>query len=84
MHTGILKSASAEEIQLSSTNGSIVKISVDEIDQRRASQVSVMPEGIEDLISKQEFLDLIAYLQNLRKSTLKATHSSEIPAEVGV
>ena len=84
MHTGILKSVSAEEIQLSSTNGSIVKISVDEIDHRRASQVSVMPEGIEDLISKREFLDLIAYLQNLRESTLKATRSNERPNEIRV
>ena len=84
MHTGILKSASVEEIVLSSTDGAIVKIAVDEIDQRRASQVSVMPEGIEDLISKQEFLDLIAYLQNLRESTSKATRSSEIPDEIGI
>ena len=84
MHTGILKSASVEEIVLSSTDGAIVKIAVDEIDQRRASQVSVMPEGIEDLISKQEFLDLIAYFQNLREWTLKATRSSEIPDEIGV
>ena len=84
MHTGILKSVSAEEIQLSSTNGSIVKISVDEIDHRRASQVSVMPEGIEDLISKREFLDLITYLQNLRESTLKATRSNERPNEIRV
>ncbi|HCK15144.1 TPA: hypothetical protein DHW51_13560, partial [Candidatus Poribacteria bacterium] len=84
MHTGILKSASVEEIVLSSTDGAIVKIAVDEIDQRRASQVSVMPEGIEDLISKQEFLDLIAYLQNLRESTSKATRSSEISDEIGI
>ncbi len=84
MHTGILKSTSVEEIVLSSTDGAIVKIAVDEIDQRRASQVSVMPEGIEDLISKQEFLDLIAYFQNLREWTLKATRSSEIPDEIGV
>ena len=84
IHTGILKSASTEEIVLSGTDGATIKIEIDEINQRRTSQISVMPEGTEDLISKQEFMDLISYLQDLREPALEVARSIGMPDEIGV
>ena len=62
----------------------LYKIEIDEINQRRTSQISVMPEGTEDLISKQEFMDLIAYLQDLREPALEVARSIGMPDEIGV
>ena len=42
------------------------KIAKKDVDERSIQKVSIMPEGQEKQMSRQEFLDLIAYLQSLR------------------
>jgi cytochrome c1 len=38
-----------------------------DIDRRKESPLSAMPEGLEQALSTQEFADLIAYLQSLKE-----------------
>ncbi len=47
--------------------GNFTKIKVDNIDEMRASKVSMMPGGLFDNLTRDEILDLVAYL----KSTVK-------------
>lgn len=42
------------------------KVAKKDVDERAVQKVSVMPDGQEKLISRQEFIDLIAYLQSLK------------------
>jgi hypothetical protein len=43
-----------------------VRIPKKDIDERQVQKISLMPEGQEKQLSRQEFLDLIVYLQSLR------------------
>jgi putative heme-binding domain-containing protein len=43
-----------------------VRLSKSDVESREVQKVSLMPEGQEKLISRQEFLDLIVYLASLR------------------
>lgn len=42
------------------------KVAKKDVDERAVQKVSVMPDGQEKLISRQEFIDLVAYLQSLK------------------
>jgi putative heme-binding domain-containing protein len=64
--TGRLVSESQDEIvletdRLSGTKETIARI---RIEQFRPSQLSPMPEGLVDVLSKEEILDLVAYLRS--------------------
>ena len=63
--TGVVLSESGTEVKL--IENPLVKaepiiIKKDEIMSRKLSPVSVMPKGIVDKLSKEEILDLVAYL----------------------
>src|SRR5205085_8584137 len=42
------------------------KIAKSEVEERRLQKISIMPEGQEALMSRREFVDLLAYLQTLK------------------
>jgi putative heme-binding domain-containing protein len=42
------------------------KIAKAEVEERRLQKISIMPEGQELLLSRREFVDLMAYLQTLK------------------
>jgi hypothetical protein len=41
-----------------------VKITKSDIDFRRVSKISPMPEGLVNIFTKEEILDLVAYLES--------------------
>ena len=43
-----------------------VKIAKSDVEERRLQKISIMPEGQEVLMSRREFVDLLAYLQTLK------------------
>lgn len=43
-----------------------VKIAKGDVEERRLQKLSIMPEGQEALMSRREFVDLVAYLQTLK------------------
>ena len=66
VHTGILKRETAEAIYLVNADRAEVRIPRSEIEALEPGKVSIMPQGLDALLSRQELADLIAFLQSLR------------------
>jgi putative membrane-bound dehydrogenase-like protein len=64
--TGILKSDDDQHLILQDAEAQTVTIPKSEIDERRTGEVSLMPNGLAEGLSKQDFADLIAYLVSLK------------------
>ncbi|HVW02339.1 MAG TPA: c-type cytochrome, partial [Planctomycetaceae bacterium] len=64
----IVKSETAEEIELADAEGKIIKLKPDDIDERVKSNLSMMPNGLKDGLTLQDFADIIAYLESLKQS----------------
>src|SRR6266481_4577890 len=60
--SGILKSETNTAITLKDAEGKLISISVEDIESRASSKVSLMPSGLADGMTPSEFVDLIAYL----------------------
>lgn len=73
---GVLKQANDAGVQLMGGDGRLVSIAKAEIKEQRGSSVSLMPEGLHQGMSRQEFADLIDFLASLRQpeSTLASNH----------
>jgi len=64
---GVVKSDTAERLELVDINGKVISLAPDEIDERTRSELSLMPTGLFEGITVEEFADLLAYLQSLRE-----------------
>ncbi|MCA9080634.1 MAG: PQQ-dependent sugar dehydrogenase [Planctomycetaceae bacterium] len=64
--SGIIKTESETAIQFVDNQGDLFEVDVNDIEERKTSDVSLMPEGLEDSLSPEQFTDLIAYLETLR------------------
>jgi putative heme-binding domain-containing protein len=62
--SGVLLSDTPESIQLGTSKG-VETISRSEIETMKRSNISVMPTGLDRLMSDQELADLVAYLKSL-------------------
>lgn len=63
---GVVKSDTDDRIELVDVNGKVITISPDDIDERMRSELSLMPTGLYEGISAEEFSDLMAYLRSLK------------------
>lgn len=66
--SGLVKGETAESITLRGADGINQTVSKSQIQTRDTSALSLMPEGLHSAITPQEFADLLAYLQSLKKS----------------
>jgi putative membrane-bound dehydrogenase-like protein len=66
--SGIVKNETPEVLEIEDADARRIKIDKDEIDQRRQSDVSIMPSGLAEGLSRQDFADLIAYLETLKEA----------------
>jgi putative heme-binding domain-containing protein len=64
--TGLVKSDNADGIEIQDAEGKRIKIPKADIEDRKTSELSLMPNGIVEGISQQDFADLIAYLETLK------------------
>lgn len=64
---GIIKEQSADGLTIVDANGRRQRIAAGDIEDQQASGVSLMPDGIEKLLTVEQFADLIAYLETLRQ-----------------
>jgi putative heme-binding domain-containing protein len=64
--TGIIKSESPTAVTLQGADRKQVTIPLHDIESRSVSKVSLMPTGLADSLTLQQFTDLIAYLETLR------------------
>ena len=64
--TGIVKSDNASGLEIEDADGKRVKLAPAAVEERKTSDVSLMPSGIVEGVSPQDFADLIAYLETLK------------------
>lgn len=64
--SGVIKSESPRQLQLVDSQAEWHRVNADEIEERTTSPVSMMPAGLWKNLSKEQFTDLIAYLETLR------------------
>jgi putative heme-binding domain-containing protein len=64
--SGIVKAESDENVTILDSQGQKQTLPKREIRERRKSELSLMPEGLQAGLSLEQFTDLIAYLESLR------------------
>jgi putative heme-binding domain-containing protein len=79
---GIVTEASDESIGLAGADGRVTRVRTADIATKRTSGVSMMPEGLEQGLSRQQFADLIAYLTTLKPPQSTAAAHQGQPAEI--
>ncbi|MEJ1242299.1 PVC-type heme-binding CxxCH protein [Chryseolinea sp. T2] len=62
-HTGIVKSKTPDEVILATSLQSSIRIPKSDIKSTVLSDVSMMPQGLDKLLTKKELADLMAFLQ---------------------
>jgi putative heme-binding domain-containing protein len=65
--SGVIRSESATTLNLATAEAKLVQIPKTEIDERRPSQTSIMPDGLVSSLTVAEFADLVAYLSSLKQ-----------------
>jgi putative heme-binding domain-containing protein len=66
VHTGTLARETAEAIFLHAADRSEIRVARADIDSIEPGRVSIMPQGLDAQLSRQELGDLLAFLQSLR------------------
>jgi putative heme-binding domain-containing protein len=63
---GIVRKDNADEVVLATAANTDVRLTRDDIDDMRPSLVSVMPAGFDNVLTRQELADLIAFLKTCK------------------
>ncbi|MBX3731691.1 MAG: PQQ-dependent sugar dehydrogenase [Verrucomicrobiae bacterium] len=79
---GVLKQADDTAVQLMGGDGILVRIARGDIERQDGSHVSLMPEGLHEGLSLQEFTDLIEYLTTLRQPENTQVSNRGMPARI--
>lgn len=64
--TGLIKSESAERLTLVDAEGREWAVDPAKVEERRFADVSIMPWGLAARLTREQFTDLVAYLESLR------------------
>lgn len=64
--TGIVKGESPDAVEVEDAEAKRLKIAKSDIDERKRSEVSLMPNGLAEGLSQDDFADLISYLETLK------------------
>jgi putative heme-binding domain-containing protein len=65
-YSGVLRKDAADEIVLATGPNTEARIDRSDINEMRPSQVSVMPGGLDEQLTKQELSDLVTFLKNTK------------------
>jgi putative heme-binding domain-containing protein len=79
---GVVKGVTDDAVQLIGGDGVEVEIRKERIQSQRISEVSLMPEGLHRMVSKDEFANVIAYLASLRVSENRELINRGMPATI--
>ena len=60
---GVIRKDVPEEVVLATGINQEVRLAREDIDEMRPSQVSVMPDGYDGLLTRQELADVLAFLK---------------------
>ena len=64
---GLKVSETVDEIAIKDVNGVVTRYKKSEIASAQQSKISIMPSGLQQTMTTQEFVDLIEYLASLKK-----------------
>ncbi len=67
MLTGLPIEDSPDRLVLKTTTGERIAIKPDQLDERKESDVSLMPEGLAETMSDHELADLLSFLSTLKQ-----------------
>lgn len=67
IHQGMIRSQTSERIELVTPEGKVIPIRSDEIELKKKSNLSPMPNGLASGMTLQNFADIIAYLESLKQ-----------------
>ncbi|HEY2952325.1 MAG TPA: PQQ-dependent sugar dehydrogenase [Verrucomicrobiae bacterium] len=79
---GILKEATADSLDLVGADGKHVHIARRDIKEQRGSTLSLMPEGLQAGMSREEFADLMEYLVTLKQPENALTSNRGMPENI--
>jgi putative heme-binding domain-containing protein len=79
---GIIKQSTDRELELKTGDGKSARIALSDIKSQRGSNVSLMPEGLQNGLSRQEFTDLIEFLTTLKQPDNALTSNRGMPSEI--
>ncbi len=74
--TGIVKSDTADGLEIEDADARRLRIPKDEIEDRKRSNISLMPNGLAEGLKPQDFADLISFLETLKDVSAKPNASS--------
>jgi putative membrane-bound dehydrogenase-like protein len=78
IRTGIITAQTATSITFARENGAVETILRQNVQELAATGKSLMPEGLEQELSKQHLADLIGFLQTIRPADNRATVSDSV------
>lgn len=64
--SGIIVGESQSAIELQQASGELLRLPRDDIEQIAPSEVSIMPAGLDEVLSETELLDVVTYMQSLK------------------
>lgn len=66
--SGMVKGESRASLELQNAEGILTRVPVAEIEERVKSRISLMPAGLYEGMTLEDFADIVAYLENLKDS----------------
>jgi putative membrane-bound dehydrogenase-like protein len=69
--TGIVRNETADALEIQDADAKTTRVAKAQIEDRKRSEVSLMPNGLAEGLSPQDFADLIAYLETLKNAEIK-------------
>ncbi|MBY0397674.1 MAG: c-type cytochrome, partial [Thermoleophilia bacterium] len=66
--TGVVKGENPDAIEVEDADAKRLRLAKSEIEERKVSPVSLMPNGLAEGLTRDDFADLIAYLETLREA----------------
>jgi putative heme-binding domain-containing protein len=79
---GIIKGDSDSSLELMTGDGQKVTVPKSSIQSQQGSTISLMPEGLQAGLTREEFADLIAYLTTLRQPENLTSSVQGMPGEI--
>jgi putative membrane-bound dehydrogenase-like protein len=67
--TGIVRNETPDLVEIQDAEAKLIRIAKADIDARKRSDISLMPNGLAEGLSLDDFADLIAYLETLKNTT---------------
>lgn len=70
--TGLIARETEDTLYLQQANGEIVEVPRSQIEEMATGTTSIMPAGLEQVLTRQELADVVAYLQSLNQPAPQA------------